>query len=310
MKILFVANHGRGDNEDEDAVTFALRQLGHKVTCVQEKRRNRLPSDHDALFGKNGYDFCLCFKWPTISEVREVKCPVVYWHFDLIDGTFDPTLRARSIDRMNWVKDMLQYVRLGFHTDGDWVAKDKTGKLRWLMQGADERVAGFGVPIYKEGQLAYPDILFTGMINHGQTRANHIERLRNRYKEQFSVLGDCGPRYRKHGRELANIFATTKVVVAPDGPSSDRYWSNRVWLTLSLGGFLLHPLCRGLERYYNPDEIETYESRNDLEYKINWYLVDSKARERYRMNGYRATMERNLYRHRCIDLIKEVERVL
>lgn len=168
------------------------------------------------------------------------------------------------------MRDVLAIPRVvaGFCTDGDWVVEDRgrTGKLRWLMQGADERTLGFGTPI---PDYAGAEILFTGMINHGRRRAEHVAHLQARYGDRFAVMGDGGPKYRRHGRELADVFASCKVVVAPDGPNTARYWSNRVYLTLGLGGYLLHPRCEGLQEHYLASELTTYKDWAHLDYLID-----------------------------------------
>lgn len=304
MKILFIARHNSGDNDDEGAIAHALTVLGHQVLCIDEVRRKRpVGTKLSALQA----DCCLFLKWPTISELAEVakNMPCYYWHFDMIRSVVgDPTLEARSQTRIKWCQDVLPYIKLGFHTDGDWVAEDKSGKLRWLTQGMDERVAGRGTKLADE----HPLILFTGMVNHGQDRASHVAQLKEYYGVMFGVLGDGGPKYRKHGRDLADIFASTRIVIAPDGPQTQRYWSNRVYLTLGLGGFLLHPYCDRLGYHYDlGEELITYQNREELIMLIDHYLIKKSEREVMIEKGLKATLERNLYRHRCEDLIKIIQ---
>lgn len=308
MRILYVANHNCGDNDDEGAITFALRSLGHTVHTVHEKARHRAPGQR-MLLGERGYDFCLFHKWATVSELAEVRVPCAFWYFDMIrpvDG--DTSLLPRSESRVKWMADVLRLpnVVAGFCTDGDWVLDcplEGREKLYWLTQGADERVAGFGTSTVRD----HPPILFTGMKHHGRKRAEHIDRLKERYGERFVMLGDGGPKYRVHGRALADLFAAAKVVVAPDGPSTDRYWSNRVWLTLSLGGFLLHPHCARLREFYTPAELECYRTRDELEEMIDWYLDDADARRKMAQAGHAATINNHLYRYRCVELVKVME---
>lgn len=298
MKIVFVARHNCGDNDDEGAIAHALRELGHEVECVHEKPRHRQGVDLASLKG----DFCLFLKWPSPGEIAQVRMPRVFWFFDLVDSA-DPTLHARAASRVQWMRDAAPLCVAGFCTDGDWVARDTTGKLVHLMQGADERVAGFGKPT---GDC--PPILFTGMIHHGQRRASHIAELQAKFGKRFGMLGSAGPADRKHGRALADAFASTKVVVAPDGPNSDRYWSNRVYLTLGLGGFLLHPYCSELAKQYLPGtELVYYHSRRELEGLIGYYLTHDAEREQLRIASHAKTMTAHTYRHRCEELVRIVK---
>ncbi len=312
MKILFVANHGNHDNCDESAISYALRMLGHEVLEVQQRQSTTAA----AVAKSHNVDFCLFLKWDNPSSLRETAAvaPCVFWYFDLVANQDDPTLALRMESRRRWFYDVMRYCVGGFCTDGDWVdqwnatQKAYGNKLYWLMQGMDERVAGPGDA--SQCNLEVPEILFTGMINHGSRRREHVHRLQTRYGRRFGVFGDGGPRFRLHGRALADLFAKAKIVVAPDGPCTDRYWSNRVYLTLGLGGFLMHPQCAGLRGHYAVDELVTYKDRETLELLIDDYLDDPSTRENLRVRGYEATMARHLYRHRCEELVRTVGRLL
>lgn len=310
MKVLFVAKFANGDNDDEGAIAYALRQLGHEVTCVHEMRRHR-ERGTDLVQLSRHHDLCLFLKWGTISEIASLKCPRAYWHFDLIDGSYDPTLAARSAHRIQWCRDVAPHVIAGFHTDGDWVLYDhRSDSDQWeaktvhLMQGADERYVGFGTPTQR-----VPPILFFGMVNHGQQRASHVAELKERYGDQFGVLGDGGPRKRVHGWELANLCASTKIIIAPDGPVTDRYFSNRIFLVSGFGGFLLHPKSHEAYTHYLPgDHLQYYVSRDHLCKLIDYYLDNPNKRETLRHAAFQQTLEANLYRHRVAQLIEECQR--
>ena len=315
MKILYVAKLDPSDNQDELAIKHALEQLGHLVVGVQEKRRRRDRPLMDVVRGESRFDFCLFHKWDVVSEIAEVSriVPSCFWYFDMVRPVDDdPTLSARSETRIAWMRDVLAIPRVvaGFCTDGDWVCEDRfrTGKLRWLLQGADERTLGFGTPI---PDSVGPEILFTGMINHGRRRAEHVAHLKERYGDRFAVMGDGGPKYRRHGRELADVFASCKVVVAPDGPNTARYWSNRVYLTLGLGGYLMHPYCEGLTEHYTPDQLTTYRDWGHLDRLIDRALqLPAEYRRMEAERGHERTVKTNLYRHRCKNLVDEIERLL
>lgn len=312
MRILYIAHHGPHDNEDEDAISHVLRGMGHEVICIEEKRRGRR---FDARNAEG--DLCLfhkCEDYNLLQTLHKRDIPLVFWYFDLVYSD-DETLVHRCQSRIYWMEGVLPLVTVGFCTDGDWVEQNwevsKTcsrhaDKLVWLTQGADERKVGFGESKKKD----IPPILFTGMVHHGQKRADHIEQLRHHYGNQFSVIGDNGPRHRLHGRELANLFASTRIVVAPDGPCTDHYWSNRVYLTLGLGGFLLHPRCEQLLGQYKENkEILLYDDRDDLIDLIDYYITDEAEADRQKMReaGLQATIQYNLYRHRVADMLRVVK---
>ena len=310
MRLLYIARMGNHDNADEDSIAYAFKILGHEVLCVDEAAASVLKESDIRAYE---VDFCLIHKWGNFDTLKTISrvCPVVFWYFDMvcpIDG--DITLRARSEYRIEWMNEVLKVVTVGFCTDGDWVTyinyREGEEKLVHLMQGMDERMVGMGDPVIE----GVPPILFMGMVNHGRKRAGHILELQTRYKDKFMVFGNAGPRRRVHGRELANLLASTKIVVSPDGPNTPNYWSNRVYLTLGLGGFLLHPHIKKLEKHYRlGEELVMYHDRDDLNNLIDYYLnVDDTSRMEVRERGLKATVERNLYRHRCSELVREVRR--
>lgn len=318
MKILYVAKHGRHDNQDEDAISYALRALGHEVLCLGETEARSTLLSKAGFKLQSQHDFLLFNKWEDVDALKRLEIPRVFWFFDLIQWP-DPEFRQRGIVREKWMRDVTHLCLTGFCTDGDWVSgwnKETTEaeqggfgkwgpKLHWLMQGADERVTGLGVP---NPSLAC-DILFTGSVIHGGKRISHIEHLKQRWGSQFKAMGHK-PKDRVHGRALADLYASAKVVIAPDGPVTDLYWSNRVYLTLGFGGFLIHPQCDGLIDQYPRYALETYASRSHLDDKIDYYLTSQPAARNLAEAGYNLTIASHLYRHRCKELVQIVEELL
>lgn len=295
MKIIYIAKHGPQDNQDEDAITYALRKLGHEVTCFHEKNAER------AI--KEDADFVLVHKYEDFHTMARIKLPIVTWDFDAVTIN-DPHLGERNVIRRNLANAREKYSAICLHTDGDWVDKNPDKRIQ-LMQGADERYVGYGKPVE-----TLPPILFTGTVGHGKRRDDHIASLQAHYGDQFSITGEHF-RTKVHGRALANHLASVKVAIAPDGPNTHKYWSNRVYLTMGLGGFLIHPYCERLTEHYGPGDLVVYHSQTELIQKIDQYLEDSPSRELMRQRGHEVTIQKHLYRHRCEDLINIVkERVL
>jgi glycosyl transferase family 1 len=300
LRIIYYADHRLHDNDDEGAIAWALEQLGHEVVKVQEGRPV-----------KTCGDFCLFHHWAGLGDLEKLACPKVFWCFDLISST-DPELAVRFARRADWLEKAKDVAAVGFLTDGDAVDRDRTGKLVWLPQGMDGRKAGFGV----RSGTPIP-VLFTGWVSVGETRRSFVAELARRYGRRFAVVGNDGPNWReaakrrKHGEDLANLLASASVVVAPDGPITDRYWSNRIYITLGLGGFLLHPYCAGLASQYVPGkELVFYQSRAELLELIDYYLDHCQEREELRLAGFFKTMQAHTYKHRCVELLNEVRRRL
>lgn len=308
MRILYVARHGQGlmrSNDDEGAIAHGLRALGHTVTCVQEKEQGMRPQ---YLVSKaNSHDLLLFHSWPAAPAVEvlsRLDTPKVFWYFDLVDWP-DHTVQRRTDERIAWMQAVTPLVDLGFCTDGDWVSRDTTDKLVWLPQGADERIAKPG----KGGRTIR--ILFTGTESGGVRRRSFVNEMRYTYGQLFRQHAG---RYRVHGRALADIISRSRIVVAPDGPVTDNYWSNRVYLSLGFQAFMLHPYASKLATHYEDQkEIVFYRSREELHGQIAYYLQEENETERQQIQqaGYHRTMMEHTYRHRCEYLLQTVkERLL
>ena len=304
MKILYVAKHTPSDNEDEMAIGYAMEKLGHKVERVQDFAATKEKVQSIKA------DMCLFHNWADYSAIEAIQqnMPVVCWFFDKISFE-DEKLQGRSNWRKQWVTTIHQICDYVFLTDGDWVNQGKVkhgllNKYRWLMQGADERKIGFGDPVKRPRY----EIMFTGTLRHGIDRELHVAHLQRRWGSKFTNLGSGRPETRIHGRELANVFAATKVIIAPEAPVSDFYWSNRVYLTLGFGGYLLHPYSKGLREHYDAEELPMYSSREELDEMIERALDPEYQEERLRAShvGLEVTKRHHLYRHRVEQLLNHV----
>lgn len=292
LKICYVAKHGNGFNDDEGAVAHALRMLGHEVFCLPEQ-----PARQTWDWPKA--DLTLFNKWGDAEAIRQAPGAKAFWFWDLVDFP-DPLLERRNATRRRWMEQVLPLVDLGFCTDGDWAAQYPE-KLVWLPQGADERVAGKG-----EAKGPGPDILFFGSTYKcGSGRESFVADLKARYRGRFRWL-DSGPsRPGIYGRALADVIAGAKVVVAPDAPVLPSYWSNRVYVALGYGAFLIHPYCAALaSQYEDGKEILFYESREHLHRLIGWWLEsDDRSRREVAAAGLARTLREHTYRHRVQTLL-------
>jgi len=307
MKILYVAKHGSGLNDDEGAIAYALEQLGHGVIRAHEKHYVHLTDEADLL---------LFHKWDDVEAISRFKGRKAFWYFDLVEWPSDPTLAGRCRSRVEWMRKVIPHVDLGFCTDGDWVhsynlthaghrqAVDLGPKLVWLPQGADERVVGRGIPL-----VGAAPILFVGNRTGGEQRRSFVREMEETWGKQFHCI-EKGV----YGRELAPYIAGAKVVVAPDSPVTDRYWSNRAYVMLGFGALLLHPWSQGLSDQCR--FLPFYRSREQMHTMIDRVLCEWWKGP---LSGHAAGImttscldevrEKHLYRHRCADLIRAVEKL-
>lgn len=295
MRILYLAKHGSGGNDDEGAVAYALRALGHAVIPVPEKDGINLPR-----YRGPHVDFLLFHKWHDPRTLKRLPWPSVFWYFDLVRWPSDPTIQARCAARVRWMNEIVKYVEIGFCTDGDLVRADPTGKLVWLPQGADERVVGRGT---RTGCRSKP-LLFTGLVrNVGVGRKEWFDGVVGRYGPQLTHYSNG--MYRE---ELREAIAQHCITLAPNAPVTDFYWSNRIYNALGFGAFLLHPYCESLSHHYvHGSEVVYYTSPDDMFSKIEQYLPDVDGRHQIAEAGLQRTLKQHLYRHRCEELLRVVK---
>jgi hypothetical protein len=295
MKILHVAKHGKGCNDNEGAIGYALKQLGHRVKSISEATY-----DLDIDYKQQGYDLLLFQNWKNPPNLGRITVPhKVFWYMDRIDYGTDRILERWTTARMHWMRKVIPDITLGVCTDGDWVARDKTKKLIHLMQGCDTRVAKMP---FRPG-TNYP-MLFTGSIyGRGEGRASWLKEMKQHYGSNFLFKTEL------YGSDLIDTVHNTSIVLAPDGPVSDKYWSNRVYVMLSFGAFLMHPYCSLLaEQYKDGEEIVYYHSREEMHDKIGYYLQRPQERWRIQQAGFQRTMDEHTYKHRLQVILTELEK--
>lgn len=290
MKIAYIAKHGNGFNDDEGAITFSLRKLGHEVVCIQEIKEDYSPA--------NACDFALFHHhWTDLQLLKTIKVPRVFWMFDLIDH---PVMKNRLHEH---VQSLMQLADLGFCTDGDYAAR-YPHKLRRLKQGADERVAGYWST--QETQ----SVLFAGNYKYPISRKRDLRNLEREYPAgTFTTLTSPGDYvYRE---KLALLVGRHKAVLGLPDPVKADYWSNRVYMICGFGGVLVHPRCqRLLEDYTDGEDLLLYNDRTEMRQQIDRALADPALRARIRASAYRKTVGRHTYTHRCQKLIETVQQEL
>lgn len=295
-RILYVAKHDSGGNDDEGSITHALTSLGHEVITVNEHHGYLAI----AAAEQHRPDFLLFHKWCDTGTIRKINVPKVFWYFDLVD-TPDGTLIGRCRLRKAWMAATAPLVNIGFCTDGDWVNRGTYKNLQRLTQGFDSRLAemarGARVALRRE-----PKIVFTGIQRGGGVkRVSFVHMMTSTYHMRFHHVQNC------HRHELISLMNSAAIVVAPDGPVTDNYWSNRVYNAIGMGAFLLHPYCETLtSQYRDREEIVFYRDRDQLHDLIEFYL-DNEAALKIAAAGQERTLREHTYTNRVSQLLQVVE---
>ena len=273
MNILYLITNTTGD---EIAITKAFEHFGHTVIRVYDGRWNAEQYDIE-------FDFLFFHHSTKLEEIAAVNIPKVFWCFDLM--TDHPR-------RSKWVHTAVQTADLAFFTDGDCVKNYHDKSVR-LMQGAQEIKIG-------TAQEEKHDITFAGTI--GANRRGFFHDISKHFELHITN--------KVYGNAFADLIASSKIIIAPDAPIKPNYWSNRVYMVLGYGGFLLHPYIKELARQYE-DKVDLvfYHDRKDLQSKIHYYLDSYNDEERKTIAdcGMTRTNLEHTYTHRCEVILQTVK---
>jgi hypothetical protein len=123
-------------------------------------------------------------------------------------------------------------------------------------------------------------VCFVGTVDgyHGEWpyRKRLHKFLQRYYRSGYTKYGH--PEQSVRDQDLNDLYASTTVVVGDSlCPGFDKpyYWSDRVYETLGRGGFLVHPLIKGLdEEFINAEHLRFYHFQNfdELGEIIDFYI--------------------------------------
>jgi hypothetical protein len=297
MKIVYIAKHNSGGNDEEGSISYALEKLGHEVFKIHE---SKVPIYRGKVHG----DLLLMHKYQDVTRLPQFSMPKVCWFWDMVVFPNDGEMVERNQFRLKWLRNVIDSVDLVFMTDGDWLQSNKNcGKLHILRQGHDERRIGIG---RREDNLRNDVLMTATRYGWGTGRREFVNWMYETYRGRMTHVVEG-----KYGQELADLMVNHGVVVAPEYPMTDLYWSNRVYLTLGYGGFLLHPVSAGLmESFQEMRHLTYYHDKHDLECRLEMYMKHPEARRHVAQQGMEEIRQRHTYTHRCVELLSVVKREL
>jgi len=106
---------------------------------------------------------------------------------------------------------------------------------------------------------------------------------------------------------MADLCASAKIIVAPDFPTNEFYWSSRIYLTLGLGGFLVHPDCYGLKpELKEGTHFAGYKGMNELIATIEYFLEHEDQRKTIQMQGQKKCLENCTFEDRLETMLETI----
>jgi spore maturation protein CgeB len=154
------------------------------------------------------------------------------------------------------------------------------------------------LPIWKS------DLAFIGQARPNELRVSLVQKLSRlchvrvygRNWEQVGMkqtLKVLGPR----GYSL--VCSGAKIILGSDIINTENgYWSNRLWITLGCGGFLLTNYVPGMEDFFiNHEHLVWYHSEDECISLVREYLANPLERRKIADQGYRLVHENHTFHH-------------
>lgn len=304
-------------------VAASLEALGHRVVRWQEDQLHwpTVPAGCDEegvhmLLWTRTWPADLDVVVPELDRLRDMGVPTVSYHLD----------RWWGLDREHQVQD-----QPFFHTD---LVVSPDDSPRWAEAGVNHLWMPPGVfgpecePVPANPRAWPAEVVFVGSYPYPHAewadyRAGLIMAMRQAFGRRFDVLphrrtGRAGRPIR--GRELAELYATAKVVVGDSclAGESHRYWSDRIPETLGRGGLLIHPEVNGMADWYanhagmapsaGTGDLLTYDLGRYEQAVVlaEWALSQPAEAREVAEHGRATVLGRDTYQHRMAELIEHV----
>jgi hypothetical protein len=146
------------------------------------------------------------------------------------------------------------------------------------------------------------DVAIVGQI-YGE-RQKLVDELTQIYGNRFIAVDNC------FGEDFDNLCQSVKVIIEPDYPLEDFYWTDRIYRTLASGGLFLARKLYGRTEFEPNKEYIEYKGMEDLAYHLKWFTRDSAKEEAdvIRRRGREAVRKKSTYEHRLKEIFKTIKK--
>jgi predicted CoA-binding protein len=306
MKILFFGKSKRQTNTTHQIVK-AFRRKGHTVKWINVRRYERILGEnltHRLLlstFGRFKPDLVFVFSGDVPLATLEAIAP----RTKSVMTYYEPDIRESHIPKARLVdyffvtnrSQMEEYRNLGVRNP-------------IFMREACDAEEHRRVPPRAKWSS---DVAFIGKPAN-EDRLALLKRIGQAHDLKIWGPGDweqagftsCGKSIRP--KEYAAICSSAKIVLGCDRATGlESYFSNRTWLTLGCGGFLLTNYQPALEELFKTGEhLAWYRSEEECMKLIDHYLKHEDERKSISHNGYRLAHDRHTHDHILDEILSIV----
>lgn len=153
---------------------------------------------------------------------------------------------------------------------------------------------------------------YIGMKLAAVERERTLNRLANHFSVTLYTRSDTSRLPSVHGKggvstltEMPKVFQASKINLNMTMRPIETGLSLRIWDILGCGGFLLTNYQAEIPDYFEIGrDLETYESLEELEEKVHYYLSHEEERVEIAINGYEKVANYHTYEMRLAQMIK------
>ncbi|MBP3476003.1 MAG: glycosyltransferase [Lachnospiraceae bacterium] len=153
---------------------------------------------------------------------------------------------------------------------------------------------------------------YIGMKLAAVERERTLNRLAERFPVTLYTRSDTSPLPNVHCKgsaktltEMPKIFHASKINLNITMRPIETGLSLRIWDILGCGGFLLTNYQAEIPEYFEiGKDLETYDSMEELEQKVQYYLAHEEERIEIAINGYEKVAQHHTYEHRLAEIIR------
>lgn len=218
-----------------------------------------------------------------VVMLEAIKCKKVLWFLDKIVGF-----------KMKIITTLYDSLDLIFLADETWLRRFDSDKMFSLHPAASNKV--YKGKFKKELSC---NIAMLGSL-YGE-RVKQYEFLKKRFGDSFKFFDD------KYERDYADVCKSAKIVIVPQFPFDDFYWSDRIYTILNNGGFCVHPRTYGLteEGFKDGKHYVDYYSEQDLFITLKMLIEDKSLRNGISKEG-KEFIKGYTYEDRLEDIFKKL----
>ncbi len=290
--------------DPENWIFDTFVKKGHNVVRIQKTMNTPYKDEILKACKDNNADILLFIK-PEIIPLdeyiaicKECQATTVMWNFDWM----------MAPGNKEWFVSKAKVTDIVFGTDGykenDFYIKEGINRIE-LHQGIDkDKHSSIDVSIPEYEKYAC-DVAFIGSL-YTKEREKLDKFLRDNYN--YRLYGNTKEN-RIWYREFSKLCRVAKIIIGDNYVNDiDGYWSDRVYLTLGSGGFLLTHYVNGLEKEFQDGvHLAWWKDYKELKDKIEYYLSRPEERKKIAHTGYLEVQENHNYDKRIERFLSVVE---